>query len=102
NLSHWSRYTIYLHDWSSNVSSSDLLRDLLPTGATGGMCTLTPTILSAQVFASDGITPVAGKAPLNQGTDYSLNYSPAPNYQLNRSEERRVGKECRNQRPPIH
>src|SRR5207237_9052525 len=58
------------------------LRDLLPHGATGGMCDLTPVILSAQVFASDGITAVAGKGPLNQGTGYSLNYSAAPNCQL--------------------
>src|SRR5207302_5245201 len=58
------------------------LRDLLPHGATGGMCNLTPEILSAQVFAADGITPVAGKAPLNRGSDYSLSYSAAPNCQL--------------------
>ena len=53
-----------------------------PHIATGGMCDLTPEILSAQVFAADGVTPVAGKGPLNQGSDYSLNYSAAPNCQL--------------------
>jgi hypothetical protein len=31
---------------------------------TGGMCDLTPEILSAQVFAADGVTPVAGKVRL--------------------------------------
>jgi hypothetical protein len=30
---------------------------LLPDGATGGMCDLTPEIVSAQVFAADGVTP---------------------------------------------
>jgi large repetitive protein len=58
------------------------LRDLLPDGATGGMCDQTPEILSAQVFAADGVTPVPGKGPLNQGSDYSLTYSAAPNCRL--------------------
>src|SRR5205085_8046217 len=42
----------------------------------------TPEILSAQVFAADGVTPVPGKGPLNSGSDYSLSYSAAPNCQL--------------------
>src|SRR5262249_16902671 len=70
-----------------NTGGSDAwnvsLRDLLPTGATGGMCNLTPVILSARVFAADGVTPVAGKGPLNQGSDYSFNYTAAPSCQLN-------------------
>src|SRR5206468_1028769 len=70
-----------------NTGGSDAwnvsLRDLLPNGANGGMCALTPVILTAQVFAADGVTPVAGKGPLNQGSDYSLSYSAAPNCQLN-------------------
>ncbi len=36
------------------------------------MCDTMPEILSAQVFAADGITPVAGKGPLVQGVDYSF------------------------------
>jgi hypothetical protein len=36
------------------------------------MCDAPPEILSAQVFQSDGATPVPGKGPLMQGTDYSL------------------------------
>ena len=58
------------------------LRDLLPDGATGGMCDQTPQILSAQVFAADGVTPVPGKGPLIQGTDYTFTYSAAPNCRL--------------------
>ena len=46
------------------------------------MCDLTPEILSAQVYAADGVTPVPGKGPLNSGSDYSLSYSAAPNCQL--------------------
>src|SRR5262249_37507472 len=64
-----------------NTGTSDAwnvsLRDRLPQGATGGMCSMMPVILSAQVFAADGVTPV--KAPLNRGSDYSFNYSPSPN-----------------------
>ena len=33
-------------------------------------------------FCADGVTPVAGKGPLNPGSDYSLSYSAAPNCQL--------------------
>jgi uncharacterized repeat protein (TIGR01451 family) len=70
-----------------NIGLSDAwnvtLHDLLPRGATGGMCDRTPTILSAQVFAADGITPVPRKDPLTQGSDYSFSYNAAPNCQLN-------------------
>ena len=41
------------------------------------MCDTTPQILSARVFAADGVTPVPGKGPLVQGTDYSLAYNGA-------------------------
>ena len=58
------------------------VRDLLPNGATGSMCNLTPQILSAQVFAADGVTAVPGKGPLTQGSDYTLNYNAAFNCQL--------------------
>ena len=43
------------------------LLDRLPDGPTGGMCDLTPEILSAQVFAADGVTPV-GKGPLSRAS----------------------------------
>ena len=46
------------------------------------MCDLTPEILSVQVYAADGVTPIPGKGALNPGTGYSLNYSAAPNCQL--------------------
>ena len=50
----------------------------MPDGPTGGMCDQTPEILSAQVFAADGVTPVPGKGPLVAGTDYTLSYNDAP------------------------
>ena len=53
------------------------LLDRLPDGPTGGMCDTTPQILSARVFAADGVTPIPGKGPLVQGTDYTLAYNGA-------------------------
>jgi uncharacterized repeat protein (TIGR01451 family) len=53
------------------------LLDRLPDGPTGGMCDTTPQITSARVFAADGVTPVPGKGPLVQGTDYSFAYNGA-------------------------
>jgi uncharacterized repeat protein (TIGR01451 family) len=53
------------------------LLDRLPDGPTGGMCDTTPQVTSARVFAADGVTPVAGKGPLVQGTDYTLAYDGA-------------------------
>ena len=53
------------------------LVDRLPDSPTGGMCDTTPDVLSARVFAPDGVTPIIGKGPLVQGTDYSLAYNGA-------------------------
>src|SRR5690349_13442455 len=65
-----------------NAGNSDAwnatIVDKLPTGATGGMCNMTPQVLSARVFQADGVTPVAGKGPLTAGTDYTLSYAGAP------------------------
>ena len=82
NLGRWGNFGIDVQNSGPVDAWNVSLRDLLPNGATGGMCNLTPQILSAQVFAADGVTAVAGKGPLIQGSDYSLNYSAAPNCQL--------------------
>jgi uncharacterized repeat protein (TIGR01451 family) len=52
--------------------------DRLPDGPAGGMCVQVPELLSAQVFAADGTTPVPGKGPLTAGTDFTLTYSGEP------------------------
>ena len=51
------------------------LLDRLPDSPTGGMCDTTPQVTSARVFAADGVTPVPGKGPLVEGTDYDLVYN---------------------------
>ena len=82
NLGQWGDFAIDVQNTGPSDAWNATLRDLLPDGATGGMCDLTPEILSAQVFAADGVTPVPGKGPLIAGSDYSLNYSAAPNCRL--------------------
>src|SRR5205823_7568820 len=82
NLGQWGNFSLDVQNTGLTDAWNASLRDLLPHGATGGMCDLTPEILSAQIFAADGVTAVPGKGPLNRGSDYSLSYSAAPNCQL--------------------
>ena len=58
--------------------------DRLPDGATGGMCDLTPEILSVQVFARRRHAG-PGKARSTRAADYSLSYSGAPQLRARRS-----------------
>ncbi|HLQ78843.1 MAG TPA: THxN family PEP-CTERM protein, partial [Terriglobia bacterium] len=83
NIGEWGNFAVDIRNTGPSDAWNASVRDVLPDGATGGMCDLTPEILSAQVFSADGVTPVAGKGPLSSGSDYSLNYSAAPNCQLN-------------------
>jgi uncharacterized repeat protein (TIGR01451 family) len=62
-----------------NTGASDAwnatILDRLPSGPSGGMCSTTPQVLSAQVFQANGVTPVPGKGPLVAGADFSISYS---------------------------
>ena len=82
NLGQWGQFAVDV----ANVGLSDAwdvtIRDLFPDGPTGGMCDLTPEVVSAQVFAADGVTPVPGKGPLSPGTDYTLVFGAAPTCRL--------------------
>ena len=82
NLGEWGEFVVDIQNAGLSDAWDVSLRDLLPDGATGGMCDLTPEILSAQVFASDGVTSIPGKGPLVSGSDYLLSYSAAPSCQL--------------------
>src|SRR5882672_6546856 len=66
----------------SDAWNATLLDRLPKSTPTGGMCSSTPQILSAQVFQANGITPVPGKGPLVPGTDFSINYNGAPTCEL--------------------
>ena len=71
-------FAIDVHNTGPNDAWNATIRDVLPDGATGGMCDATPQVLSAQVFAADGVTPVPGKGPLVAGSDFTLSYAGAP------------------------
>jgi uncharacterized repeat protein (TIGR01451 family)/fimbrial isopeptide formation D2 family protein len=77
-LGQLGRFTLNVQNTGTTDTWNATILDKLPTGATGGMCTATPQILSAQVFQSDGVTPVPGKGPLAAGTDYTVSYAGAP------------------------
>ncbi len=82
NLGEWGVFGLDLHNTGLSDAFDVTIRDLLPDGPTGGMCDVTPQVLSAQVFASDGMTAVPGKGPLVEGVDFTLDYSGAPNCEL--------------------
>ena len=77
-LGQLGRFTLDVQNTGTADAWNATIVDKLPTGATGGMCTATPQILSAQVFQSDGVTPVPGKGPLTAGADYTVSYAGAP------------------------
>src|SRR3989475_147832 len=81
-LGQWGNFGIDVQNTGLSDAWNTSLRDLLPHGATGGMCSTTPQVLSAQVFQADGVTPVAGKGPLVPGTDFSISYVGAPTCEL--------------------
>ena len=66
----------------SDAWNATILDRLPKASPTGGMCSFTPQILSAQVFQADGVTPVPGKGPLVPGTDFSISYNGAPTCEL--------------------
>ena len=76
-LGEYGNFTIAIQNESEADAYDMTLVDLLPDDATGGMCDMAPEIQSAQVFASDGVTPVLGKGPLAEGSDYTLAWDPA-------------------------
>ncbi len=77
NVTEWGDFVLDVRNMGVSAAINVTLVDRLPDGPTGGMCDTTPQVLSARVFAADGVTPVPGKGPLVEGTDYSLVYNGA-------------------------
>jgi len=75
NPGEWGNFAIDTRNVGNTDAFNMTLLDRLPDAPTGGMCDTTPEVLSARVFAADGVTPVPGKGPLSQGVDYSLVYT---------------------------
>ncbi|HUG98070.1 MAG TPA: hypothetical protein VMQ83_02720 [Gammaproteobacteria bacterium] len=82
NLGELGEFVLDIQNIGNTAAWEARILDRLPDGAAGGMCDFTPEILSARVFAADGVTPVAGKGPLAEGTDYLFGYSAAPGCEL--------------------
>jgi uncharacterized repeat protein (TIGR01451 family) len=78
NLGEFGEFAIDVQNTGLGDAWNVTILDQLPDGATGGMCNLTPQVLSAQVFAADGVTAIPGKGALIPGTDFSLSYNGAP------------------------
>jgi uncharacterized repeat protein (TIGR01451 family) len=77
-LGQLGRFTLSVQNTGTTDAWNATILDKLPTGATGGMCTATPQVLSVQVFQANGVTPVPGKGPLTAGTDYTVSYAGVP------------------------
>src|SRR5262249_698730 len=101
-LGQWGDFGIDVHNTGTSDAWNVRIRDLLPQGATGGMCNFTPEVKSAQVFAADGVTPVPGKGPLIGGSDLCIIYSAAPNCQLDITMLTAAGTIGPNQRLILH
>ncbi len=82
NLGEWGEFAIDVQNVGLGDAWDVTLLDRLPDGATGGMCDTTPELLSAEVFASDGVTPIPGKGPLTPGIDLAFAYDAAPDCEL--------------------
>src|SRR3712207_9548760 len=82
------RHTRYWRDWSSDVCSSDLLHAYGLPGETTRVLDL---------FAGTG---ALGLEALSRGASYALFVEEG--VECRRSEERRVGKECRSRWSPYH
>jgi len=75
NVSEYGDFVLNVRNLGVSAAVNATVLDRLPDGPTGGMCDTPPEITSARVFAADGVTPVPGKGPLVEGTDYSLAYA---------------------------
>src|SRR3712207_8898272 len=86
------RHTRYWRDWSSDVCSSDLPAQ--PKAPLPGSLSGEPFLDAwIRIDADNEVSVFTGKAELGQGVKTAI---------LQRSEERRVGKECRSRWSPYH
>jgi large repetitive protein len=76
----WGQFGFNVQNTGTSNAWDVTLLDELPSGSTGGMCNMTPQVLTAQVFQADGVTPANG--PLVPGTDFSISYIAAPTCKL--------------------
>jgi uncharacterized repeat protein (TIGR01451 family)/fimbrial isopeptide formation D2 family protein len=73
-------FTLNVHNTGDSPAWSVTIGDLLANQLDGGTCDAAPQNITAQVFESDGTTPVSGV--LAQGADYTATFDGAPNCSL--------------------
>ncbi|MDH5621081.1 MAG: hypothetical protein OEY74_03285, partial [Gammaproteobacteria bacterium] len=73
-------FRLDIHNVGDSPAYNLTVSDLLANQADGGMCEVAPSQITAQVFASDGTTPVSGV--LVSGTDYSAVFAGDPTCSL--------------------
>ncbi len=56
------QFTLNVQNTGNSDAWNATIVDKLPMGPTGGMCNMTPQVLSARVFQADGVTPVPARA----------------------------------------
>lgn len=82
NLGESGQFTLDVQNVGNIAAWDAVILDRLPSGPAGGMCETAPAVTGAQVFASDGVTPVAGKGPLQEGSDFLFSFNAAPGCEL--------------------
>lgn len=82
NLGEIGVFTLDVRNDGTSDAHEALIQDRLPDLPNGGMCETPPSIVNAQVFLSDGISPAPGQGSLTQGTDYLATWSGAPACEL--------------------
>ncbi|MDH5303416.1 MAG: hypothetical protein OEW64_04900 [Gammaproteobacteria bacterium] len=65
-------FTLNVHNIGASAAHGLTITDRLPNQADGGTCDAAPVNFTAQLFAADGVTPVA--PPLSEGTDFVVSW----------------------------
>ncbi len=69
-------FTLDVHNTSAVPAWNLTITDQLPNTASGGTCDVAPSQFTAQLFQTDGVTPVS--APLVEATDFTVSFSGDP------------------------
>jgi uncharacterized repeat protein (TIGR01451 family) len=82
NLGEVGTFALDLRNTGNSDAWNTTIVDRLPDGPSGGMCDAAPEIVSARVYAADGVTTVPGKGALVPDIDYWISFSGAPACEL--------------------
>ncbi len=69
-------FTLNVHNPNTGTAWNPIILDRMPNQATGGMCDVGPTNVTARIFQADGVTTVSD--PLVQNTDFTISFDGDP------------------------